>query len=222
MNLVSTLHCRTSKVFHSLRISGRLGGTRTLGVPLKRRMLYQLSYEPFLAGPLGVEPRTAGFGDRCSSRLSYGPIMKPGATDGARTRGLLLGKQVLFRLSYCRKEKPPRPFGPGVSQRARHRLRLNSKRKTPVGGLAAPGIVFRCGSRQHDVVAFRCLIIRRSPEFAKRPLGFSDGDRGRPRPARAQEMAAPPGLEPEPSAPKTLVLPLHHGAIHGRTGPNTL
>ncbi len=57
-----------------------------------------------MAGAAGLEPTTCGFGDRCSSQLSYAPIAKaiiPKNTPGAtRTHDTRFRKPLLYPLSY--------------------------------------------------------------------------------------------------------------------------
>ena len=48
-------------------------------------------------GPEGLEPPTAGFGDRCSAKLSYAPSYGWGRNRTADTR---VFSAVLYRLSY--------------------------------------------------------------------------------------------------------------------------
>ena len=60
-------------------INGAEGRNRTCYARLFRAALYRLAtsapvgFRIFLAGATGVEPATHGFGDRCSTGLSYTP-----------------------------------------------------------------------------------------------------------------------------------------------------
>ena len=96
-------------------------------------------------GPEGLEPPTAGFGDRCSTKLSYGPIFSwPGAELNRRHRDFqsraLPTELPGLALPTSNRQKPtgpgrcPSPFGPDTGRPGRCRRPddgpLRQKRRT--------------------------------------------------------------------------------------------
>ena len=53
-----------------------------------------------LAGAAGLEPATGGFGDRCSTKLSYTPAPLPSTPGASRTHDTRFRKPLLYPLSY--------------------------------------------------------------------------------------------------------------------------
>src|SRR3972149_3845873 len=63
----------------------------------------------FFGGEGGDRTHIAGFSDRCLDQLGYRPTSSAnkfsGATDRTRTGDLLLGKETLYQLTYCRVQR---------------------------------------------------------------------------------------------------------------------
>src|SRR5262249_19040958 len=80
--------------------------------PEQRHSLMQQARKPrsVLAGQEGLEPPTAGFGDRDSSQLSYCPVMDPAVTNSRTTVGD--GPRDRPRQPTLARAAPARPSGP--------------------------------------------------------------------------------------------------------------